>query len=68
MGIMDFMNSRRYGAILLISGSIGCLGFLSGIACGILGYQAAGVDLCVIGFVATVIGGTTAILYWPKRN
>jgi hypothetical protein len=52
----------------VISGAIGCFGYLLGIACGILGYQTAGVDLCVIGFVATVIGGTAAILYWPKKK
>lgn len=65
---MSYVSSRYYGAVLVISGAISCFGYLLGIAYGILGYQTAGVDLCVIGFVATVIGGTAAILYWPKKN
>jgi hypothetical protein len=63
---MYSMNPRYHGTILIVSGSTGCIGWLSGIACGILGYQTAGVDLCVIGFVGTVIGGTVAMLYWLK--
>ena len=66
--IIYSMNPRYHGTIMIVSGSTGCVGFLSGIACGMLGYQTAGVDLCVIGFVGTVIGGTLAMLHWPKKD
>ena len=65
---MRSVNPRYHGTILIICGSIGCFGWLFGITGGILGYETAGVDLCVIGFVGTVIGGTFAMLYWPTKD
>lgn len=65
---MRSVNPRYHRTILIICGSIGCFGWLFGITCGILGYETAGVDLCVIGFVGTVIGGTFAMLYWPTKD
>ena len=67
-GIVSSMGPRHQGAILIVSGSIGCVGFLSGVGCGILGYQAVGVDLCIMGFVGTIIGGTVAKLYWHGKD
>ena len=65
---MNGMNPRYNKAIIVISGSIGCYGFLSGVICGIVGYQTAGIDLCVVGFLGTAIGGTLAMLDWSEKD
>lgn len=51
------MNLRNLSAIIMILGFIGCFGLLLGVICGLEGYQNAGIDLFMIGFVNAVIGG-----------
>ena len=62
------MNVGHHGAVVVAAGAIGCFGFFGGVICGVFGWQRAGVDLCMVGFVGTVIGGTVAMLHWSEKQ